>query len=165
MIFWGWLVKLNSLLSINKKFILIFSLLITLGFILFFFFKLQISFQNEIFNPAIEIKKADITKPRFAINNSKQKIFVTAKEGNFIEDGKILLKNNVKFKSSKFSIESDNVTFDRKEQTAHSKNKSTFKSKNTIISSEGFNIYDNGNIINFYGNSVVILKWNFYYLF
>ena len=71
----------------------------------------------------------------------------------------------LEFKSSKFSIESDNVTFDRKEQTAHSKNKSTFKSKNTIISSEGFNIYDNGNIINFYGNSVVILKWNFYYLF
>ena len=107
---------------------------------------------------SFEIKKADITQPRFAINNPSQKIFVTAKEGNFIEGGKILLKNNVKFKSSNFSIESDNVTFDRKKQTAHSKNKSIFKSKNTMISSEGFNIYDNGNIINFYGKAVVILK-------
>ena len=107
---------------------------------------------------SFEIKKADITQPRFAINNPSQKIFVTAKEGNFIEGGKILLKNNVKFKSRNFSIESDNVTFDRKEQTAQSKDKSIFKSKNTMISSEGFNMYDNGNIINFYGKAVVILK-------
>ena len=48
------------------------------------------------------------------------------------------------FKSSKFSIESDNVIFDRKEQTAKSKNNSTFKSKKTEISAEGFNIYDKG---------------------
>ena len=60
--------------------------------------------------------------------------------------------------SNEFVIETDNVTFDRENQTAQSNDKSIFKSNNTIISSEGFNIYDNGNKINFLGNSVVILK-------
>ena len=97
-------------------------------------------------------------KPRFAINSPTQKILVTAKEGNFVGDNKILLKKSVKFSSNKFSIESDNVTFDREAQTAYSKNKSIFKSKNTTISAEGFNIYDNGNKIKFFGQSTVILK-------
>jgi len=33
-----------------------------------------------------------------------------------------------------------------------------FKSKNTTISSEGFNIMEEGNKINFVGNSTIILK-------
>ena len=106
----------------------------------------------------VTVSNADITNPKFAINNPSEKIFVTAKEGNFIDNGKILLKKNVKFSSNEFSIESDNVIFDRESQTAHSKNKSIFKADKTTISSEGFDIYDNGNKINFYGNSTIILK-------
>ncbi len=105
-----------------------------------------------------EISNVDITDPRFAINNNKSKIFITAKEGNFIENDKILLKKNVEFISNSFSITSDNVTFDRKLKTAFSDNTSIFKSKKTTISSEGFNIYDNGNKIKFYGKSIVLIK-------
>ncbi len=106
----------------------------------------------------VKVASADITNPRFAINNPTKKIFITAKEGNFLDDGRILLKNNVRFTSNDFSILSDNVVFDRKEQTAKSNHDSTFKSDKTIISSEGFDIYDSGNKINFYGKAVVVLK-------
>ena len=69
-----------------------------------------------------------------------------------------MLKDNVRFKSNNFSIETDRVIFDRNDQTAKSKTKSVFKSKNTTISSEGFNIYDKGNKIIFHGSSFIILK-------
>ena len=72
----------------------------------------------------------------------------------------ILLINNVKFKSIDFSIETDKVIFNRNKQTAQSKTKSLFKSKNAIIFSNGFDIHDKGNKIIFYGNSNIILKWN-----
>ena len=48
---------------------------------------------NKIVNQ-IRISNVDITEPRFSINSSSQKILVTAKEGNFIEENKILLKKN-----------------------------------------------------------------------
>ena len=101
---------------------------------------------------------ADISEPKFAINNDSKKIFVTAKEGNFLNKDKILLKENVRFQSNDFSIETEKVIFDRNNQTAQSKTKSLFKSKNTTISSEGFNIYDKGNKIIFHGNSFILLK-------
>ncbi len=125
---------------------------------LFFFIFKYFSLEVDILNKQLSIKNVDITEPRFAINSPEQRIFVTAKEGNFIGSDKILLKKNVKFSSNQFSIESDFVTFDRKEQTARSDKKSIFKTNNTTISSEGFNIYDNGNKIEFYGHSKVILK-------
>ena len=125
---------------------------------IFLTFKFYFSIDDKNYENKIQISKADITEPRFAINNPSKKIFVTAKEGNFIKDGKILLKKNVKFTSENFSIETDNVIFDRDKQTARSDDKSVFKSKNTIISSDGFDINDSGNKINFYGNAVVILK-------
>ena len=127
-------------------------------FLIFFIFKVYNLIEDDLVQNGFIISKADITEPRFAINNPSQRIFVTAKEGNFIEEGKILLKKNVKFTSNNFSIESDNVTFDRKKQTAQSNNESIFKSENTTISSEGFDIFDNGNKINFYNNSIIILK-------
>jgi len=111
-----------------------------------------------LISPNLEVSDVDITEPKFSINNSSRKIFITAKEGNFITKNKILLRKNVKFTSADFSIESDNVTFDREEQTARSEDKSYFRSKNTLISSEGFDIYDNGNKMIFYGKSIVILK-------
>ncbi len=104
------------------------------------------------------ISDVDITEPKFSINSTRQKILITAKEGNFVDNNNILLKKNVLFKSNNFSIESDNVIFNRKEQTATSSTESVFKSEKTRISSEGFNIYDSGNKIKFYGNSVIILK-------
>tara|TARA_A100001011_G_C14322081_1_gene851309 strand:- start:11776 stop:12222 length:447 start_codon:yes stop_codon:yes gene_type:complete len=148
---------LNFLLSFNRKYVLILALAILLLSFIFFTFKFY-SNDNKLIDLKITITNVDITQPRFAINSPTQKILVTAKEGNFLGDNQILLKKSVKFSSNKFSIESDNVTFDREAQTAYSKSKSIFKSKNTTISAEGFNIYDNGNKIKFFGQSRVILK-------
>ena len=104
------------------------------------------------------LSDADISEPKFAINNETKKIFITASEGNFLNKDEVLLKNNVRFKSNNFSIETDKVVFNRNKQTAQSKTKSLFKSNDTTISSDGFDIYDNGNRIIFYGKSIVVLK-------
>ena len=149
---------MNFLLYINKRYILIATILILFPFLTFVsikYFSLSLNTIDEI---KVEISSSDIIEPRFAISNDNEKIFITAKEGNFVEKDKILLENNVKFTSNNFSIISDNVTFDRSNQTANSNNKSIFKSKKTIITSEGFNIYDKGNKINFYGKTNIILK-------
>ena len=104
------------------------------------------------------LSKADIDLPRFTINNEEKKIYVSAKEGNFLNNNKILLSKNVRFRSNDFSIETEEVVFNRTEQTANSKSKSLFKAKNTIISSYGFDIFDKGDKIIFYGKSFVVLK-------
>lgn len=103
-------------------------------------------------------KLSDITKPKFSINSQKQKILVTANEGNFITNDEILLEQNVVFKSNKFKIYSDNVVFNKKSFIAHSKDKSRFISKNASINSIGFDITENGNIINFKGKTKLVLK-------
>ena len=149
---------MNNLLLLNKKIVLVFSILIFFSIILFLLFQLYLLNNDGLIERSIKISNVDITQPKFAINNSSQQIFITAKEGNFISKDKILLRKDVKFKSNEFSIESDNVMFDRKKQTASSDNQSLFKTKSATISSDGFNIYDKGNKINFSGNTVVILK-------
>ena len=101
---------------------------------------------------------ADISEPKFAINNESKKINISAAEGNFLSQDKVLLKDNVRFKSNDFIIETEKVIFNRNKQTAQSTSKSLFKSENTIIKSNGFNIYEKGNRIIFYGNSSIILK-------
>ena len=101
---------------------------------------------------------ADISEPKFAINNESKKIYITASQGNFINKDEVLLNENVRFKSNDFSIETEKVIFNRDKQTAKSKTKSMFKSKDATITSDGFNIHDNGNRIIFYGNSYIILK-------
>ena len=101
---------------------------------------------------------ADISEPKFAINNESKKIYITASQGNFINKDEVLLNENVRFKSNDFSIETEKVIFNRDKQTAKSKTKSMFKSKNATITSDGFNIHDKGNKIIFYGNSYIILK-------
>ncbi len=148
---------MNYLLSLNKVYVLFVILLICSIFFIFLVFQIYFKNENDILKK-IEISNVDITEPKFSINNNSKKIFVTAKEGNFLKNDKILLRKNVKFKSDNFSLLSDNVTFDRKKQTAFSDEKSLFKSKNTTISSEGFNIMEEGNKINFIGNSTIILK-------
>ena len=112
----------------------------------------------ELSNSTVNLSNVDISEPKFAINNETKKIYITAKEGNFINKDEILLKDSVRFKSNEFSIETEKVIFNRSNQTAQSKSKSFFKSKNTTISSNGFNIYDKGNKIVFYGKSFIVLK-------
>ena len=104
------------------------------------------------------LSDADISEPKFAINNETKKIYITASEGNFLNKDEVLLRNNVRFKSNNFSIETDKVVFNRNQQTAQSKTRSLFKSENITISSDGFNIHDMGNKIIFHGNSYIILK-------
>ena len=149
---------MNYLLSLNKKTVLILSLIFITFVLLGFFFKyFQLTLKNNDFLE-ISSSESDIIKPKFSINSEKQKIAVTAKKGNFISENKILLKKNVIFKSKKFKIMSDDVIFDKKYLTASSSKKSKFISKKTSIISNGFEIVDNGNKINFNGKTILIIK-------
>tara|TARA_Y100001970_G_C14174925_1_gene826394 strand:- start:891 stop:1340 length:450 start_codon:yes stop_codon:yes gene_type:complete len=149
---------LNSFLYINRKLIVLIGTLLLLSFIIFILYK-QFNLSNINFEYIKnDFSDADISKPKFAINNETKKIYISAGEGNFLNKDEVLLRNNVKFKSSDFSIETDKVIFNRNKQTAQSKTKSLFKSKNAVIFSNGFDIHDNGNKIIFYGNSNIILK-------
>ncbi len=149
---------MNFFLSINRKYILFLCIFVIIGLLIFIFFRNQLFFETTIETKLLKISNADVTKPKFAINRKNKKIFITANQGNFLNKDEILLKNNVKFRSDDFSIETTEVVFDRKNQTAISKNKSYFKANNTTIISEGFDIYDNGNRINFYGKAILKLK-------
>ncbi len=149
---------MNFLLHINKSLIFLFGLIIFIFFIVIIFSK-QITFHNIELNISEKnLPSVDIAEPKFAINNETTKIYISAKEGNFLNNDEVLLNKDVRFNSNEFSIETDKVIFNRNKQTAISKTKSLFKSKNTIISSDGFNIYDKGNRIIFYGNASVVLK-------
>ena len=106
----------------------------------------------------IRVSNADIEYPKFAIKNQSKQIYITANEGNFLDKNKILLNKNVKFKSNDFSIETETVIFNRNEQTAKSDTKTYFSAENTTISSDGFDMFDKGNKIFFYGNAFVVLK-------
>ena len=149
---------MNYLLSINKSYILLISILLFIIFLFFIFFKYYNNSSKIESKENNIISKADITEPKFTINGSNQNIVVTANEGNFVGSNKILLKTNVKFQSNKFIIETNNVIFDRKNQTAISYTASKFNSENTEILSEGFDIYDNGSKIIFFGNATIILE-------
>ena len=106
----------------------------------------------------LSLSNIDIKEPKFSINNNVERIIITAREGNFVDQDKILLTKDVKFISNNFSILSDNVVFDRKNQTSSSKDKSIFNSEKTKILSNGFDIKENGNKINFHGKAKIILK-------
>ena len=149
---------MNYLLLLNKKTVLILSLIFIIFVFLGFFFKyFQLTLNNNDFLE-ISSSESDIIKPKFSINSESQKIVVTAKEGNFISENKILLKKNVIFRSKKFKIMSDDVVFDKKYLTASSSQKSKFIAKKTLIVSNGFEIFDNGNKINFNGKTILIIK-------
>ena len=149
---------MNFLLTFNKKTLLISSFLIIS--IICFFVSFTYIQSKKIADIEISInnKTADISKPKFSINSNKQKISVTASEGNFLTEDEIMLEKNVIFKSDKFKIYSDNVLFNKKSLIASSKNKSKFVSDKTSIDSNGFDIIENGNIINFKGKTKLILK-------
>ena len=153
---------MNFFLHINRKFIILFGAIIIFLFVTIIFYK-QINLTYNKNNIIIEdtinsSSSADISEPKFAINNESKKIYITASQGNFINKDEVLLNENVRFKSNDFSIETEKVIFNRDKQTAKSKTKSMFKSKNATITSDGFNIHDKGNKIIFYGNSYITLK-------
>ena len=149
---------MNIFLFINRNLVIFLVIFLIFFFLIVIFYK-QINISNVVSkNLEQRLSNVDISEPKFAINNKSKKIYVTAKEGNFLNKDEILLNKNVKFKSIDFSIETERVIFNRDKQTAKSETKSLFKSKNTTISSEGFDIYDKGNKIIFYGNSFIILK-------
>ena len=149
---------MNFFLYINKKLIIYIGLTLFLIFLSIIFFKQYRQINIKLSNTEKNLPNVDIAEPKFAINNESKKIFITAKVGNFLNKDEILLQENVRFKSNDFSIETDRVVFDRNKQTANSNSKSLFKTENTTISSDGFNIYDKGDKIIFYKNSFIVLK-------
>ncbi len=135
--------------------------MITLILILSFFFLLIIKNYSteELEIDLTEIQPSvDIINPNFTINNKGKKIIVKASKGNFISQDEVLLQENVFFESSDFKIFTEVVTFNRKNETASSKTKSKFESKGAIIISDGFNITNQGDNINFNGETSLILN-------
>ena len=149
---------MNSLLSLNKKIFLIFSFVFIILILFVFslnFIKKTDNSQNQI---TINKKTSDISEPKFSINSEEQKISVTANEGNFLTEDEIALEKNVIFKSNKFKIYTDNVIFNKKTLVASSQDKAKFISDKASIDSAGFEIIENGNIINFNGKTKLVLK-------
>jgi hypothetical protein len=141
----------------GKQILLIILLLVVFSF--FFIISKNLYTKNIInFSETENTMNNDILNPKFTLNNKKKLIKITAEEGNFISKSLIILKNNVLFNSDKFSISSNEVLFDNKNQTAKSTIKSEFLSKNTKIISEGFAITDKGNRIEFNGKTKLLIN-------
>ena len=149
---------MNFLLSLNKKIFLFFSFLFIILILFVFLSKFFESTNNSENKITINKKTSDISEPKFSINSEEQKISVTANEGNFLTENEIALEKNVIFKSNKFKIYTDNVVFNKKTLVASSQDESKFISNNTSIDSAGFDIIENGNIINFKGKTKLVLK-------
>ena len=148
---------MNYLLQLNKSLVLIFLIFLTIISLIFFFVKDEIFSKSEIKFDTISDNSFDILNPKFTINNANEIITIQAEKGNFLNKNNIVLENNVVFKSDKFKIYSSKVLFDKKNQAAYSKKKSTFISKGTTIESKGFKIIDKGNTIQFDGKTKIIL--------
>ena len=149
---------MNFLLSINKTTLIIFTSLLIILILFIFVFSFLSNEKSITKITDITTNKSDIISPKFSISGKKSEIFITAKNGNFLSEEKILLENNVKFKSKEFQLISDNVIFDRKNFIATTEDISKFSSKNTSIVSAGFDITENGNIINFKGQTILKIK-------
>ena len=148
---------MNYLLQLNKSLVLIFLIFLTIISLIFFFAKDEIFSKSEIKFDTISDNSFDILNPKFTINNANEIITIQAEKGNFLNRNKIILENEVVFKSDKFKIYSSKVLFDKKNQTAYSKKNSTFISEGTTIESKGFEIIDKGNTIQFNGKTKLTL--------
>ena len=149
---------MNYLLSLKKRLIIILGFILFILVFLIFLFNYLPSNNFELQEVINQNQTSDILKPKFSINSKKQKIFVTANEGNFLTQDEIILKQNVVFESDKFKIYADNVIFNKKTLVAKTDDKSKFVSNKTTINSNGFDIIENGNIINFKGKTLLLLK-------
>ena len=137
--------------------VLFFLIFLTIISLIFFFLKNEILLKSEIEFDTISNNSFDILNPKFTINNENEIITIQAKNGNFLNQNNVVLENDVVFKSDKFKIYSSKVLFDKKNQTAYSKNDSTFVSEGTTIKSKGFEIIDKGNTIQCDGKTKIIL--------
>ena len=117
-----------------------------------------LSTSNLLEKISISNNNYDILNPNFVMNNQKEQINITAKEGDFINADEILLKKNVVFESDNFTILSNQVLFNKTNQTATSNQQSTFFSDKTEIQSEGFKILDDGEKIIFEGKTTLTLE-------
>ena len=149
---------MNFLLSLNRKIFLLFSFVFILLILIVFLLNSIETNDNSQNKITLDEQTSDISEPKFSINSKEQKISVTAKEGNFLTEDEIVLEKNVIFKSNKFKIYTDNVVFNKKTFVASSQDESKFISNNTSIDSAGFDIIENGNIINFKGKTKLVLK-------
>jgi len=149
---------LNFLLSLNRKIFLLFSFVFILLILIVFLLNSIETNDNSQNKITLDEQTSDISEPKFSINSKEQKISVTAKEGNFLTEDEIVLEKNVIFKSNKFKIYTDNVVFNKKTLVASSQDMSKFISNNMSIDSAGFDIIENGNIINFKGKTKLVLK-------
>ena len=149
---------MNYLLSLKKRLIIILGFILFILVFLIFLFNYLPSNNFELQEVINQNQTSDILKPKFSINSKKQNIFVTANEGNFLTQDEIILKQNVVFESDKFKIYADNVIFNKKTLVAKTDDKSKFVSNKTTINSNGFDIIENGNIINFKGKTLLLLK-------
>ena len=149
---------MNYLLSLNKRYVYLFFLLVSFFILIFFIYKFIENYDENINENSLKFSGIDIAEPRFTISGRDENINITAKEGNFIGEDKVLLNKEVIFDSSNFSIQAQSVIINRKEQSAISNYKSLFKSKKTIIVSDGFNIHQGGLKIEFYGKSKITIK-------
>ena len=149
---------MNYLLSLNKRLVITLGVISFFSIIIFFLFNYLPSNNLELQEIINQNQTSDILKPKFSINSKKQKIFVTANEGNFLTQDEIILKKNVIFESDNFKIYADNVIFNKKTLVARTDDKSKFVSNKSTINSNGFDIIENGNIINFKGKSLLLLK-------
>ena len=109
---------MNIFLQINKKLLLIFICISTLAVLFILYIYTQINISNNNIDITInQNSKYDILKPKFTINNEKNIISVTANEGNIMDNNDILLKNDVLFKSTDFTIHSNDVIYYRIDRT------------------------------------------------
>ena len=145
---------MNKLLQLNRKLLILILIIVSIILLITIFLNNNTASLNKKITDVKESKgpNFDIINPSFTINN-KQKISVKAKRGNFISDKKILLEKNVVLQSSKFKLQTNKALYNQSDQTAKSKDISTFKSEKTTIISEGFEITDSGNIIFFNGKT------------
>ncbi len=149
---------MNLLLSLNKQILLIFSFVFIVFILIIFLSNIIETTDNSKNKITIGKKTSDISEPKFSINSKEQKISVTANEGNFLTEDEVVLEKNVVFKSKKFKIYTENVVFNKKTLVASSQDRSKFISNNTSIDSDGFDIIENGKIINFKGKTKLVLK-------
>ena len=149
---------MNYLLSLNKRLVIALGVISFFSIIIFFLFNYLPSNNLKLQEIINQNQTSDILKPKFSINSKKQKIYVTANEGNFLTQDEIILKKNVIFESDNFKIYADNVIFNKKTLVARTDDKSKFVSNKSTINSNGFDIIENGNIINFKGKSLLLLK-------
>ena len=91
--------------------------IISLSVLIIFYSKLNIKSENsKIIEDEFSNSSYDILKPKFTINNKKNKITITANQGDFLNKNEILLKNEVLFISKRFKISSDEVLFNKNNQ-------------------------------------------------